>query len=167
MKLVLWILPAMLLIHRSGRRVREMVALHHWRAALLWGVGIGLTLGATALLTKAMRHQPLFTPGLSWGWVNGVVVAPIVEEVTFRGAVLGGFWPRYRFPIANTLTALFFLGAHLPGWYFQGRLTTLLLAPVGGALSIFLIGWVLGWVRYQSHSVLGSTLTHLLNNLFS
>jgi membrane protease YdiL (CAAX protease family) len=77
---------------------------------------------------------------VDWGFVDAVVVAPIVEELTFRGAVLGGLGPRYRFSIANSLTALLFLGSHFPGWYFQGRLMTELTTPVGGAVSILLIG---------------------------
>jgi membrane protease YdiL (CAAX protease family) len=74
---------------------------------------------------------------------------------------------RTRFLAANTLSAIFFVGAHLPGWYFQGRLSTMLTHLVGGAASILVIGWVLGFVAYKSKSILGSTLTHLLNNLFS
>jgi len=104
---------------------------------------------------------------LNWAFVSAVVVAPIVEELTFRGAVLGGLSKRYRFAVANSLTALFFLGAHLPGWYFQGRLWTQLATPLGGALAIVVIGWLLGVAKYQSRSLLGSTLAHALNNLFS
>lgn len=167
MKLAIWVVPALVLIRLSGRQIRAVVALNRWRSALLWGVGVGLALGALSVLSRAVGHQPLFTPQLSWPWVDAVIVSPIVEEVTFRGAVLGGLLQRSRFLIANTLTALLFLGAHLPGWYFQGRLLALLTAPVGGALSIFLIGWVLGLVYYQSRSVLGSTLAHALNNLLS
>lgn len=167
MKLLLWMLPAIILIHLSGRHVREVIAARRWRTAVLWGGGVGLLLAAIALLTKALGHQPLFAPGFSWGLVNAAVIAPIVEEFTFRGAVLGSLTQRYSFPIANTLTALFFLGAHLIGWYFQGRLVLLLTTPVGGALSIFLLGWLFGLVFRQSQSLIGSTLTHMLNNLFS
>jgi membrane protease YdiL (CAAX protease family) len=167
MKLAIWVIPALSLIRLSGRTIREVVALDRWRSALLWGGGVGLALGVLSVLSRAVSHQPLFAPQLSWAWVDAVIISPIVEEVTFRGAVLGGLMRRSRFAVANTLTALLFLGAHLPGWYFQGRLLALLTAPVGGALSIFLIGWVLGFVYYQSRSVLGSTLAHLLNNLLS
>jgi membrane protease YdiL (CAAX protease family) len=69
--------------------------------------------------------------------------------------------------VANSLTALFFLGIHLPGWCFQGRLWDMLAHPIGGALSILGIGWALGLVAYKSKSVAGSTLAHVLNNLFN
>jgi membrane protease YdiL (CAAX protease family) len=74
---------------------------------------------------------------------------------------------RNRFIAVNTLTAIFFLGVHLPGWYFQDRLSTMLTQLAGGAASILVIGWVLGFVSYKSKSILGSILTHMLNNLFS
>jgi membrane protease YdiL (CAAX protease family) len=96
-----------------------------------------------------------------------VIVAPIVEEFTFRGAILQTLLSRYRFIVANTVTAVFFLGIHLPGWRFQGRLSDMLAQPIGGALSILFIGWILGLVAYKSKSVAVSTLTHVLNNLFS
>jgi uncharacterized protein len=167
MKLALWVVPALVLIRLSGRRIRTVFAFGRWRSALLWGGGVGLVLGASAVLPALLRHQPLLSTSVSWAFVNAVVVAPIVEELTFRGAVLGGLSKRYRFAVANTLTALFFLGAHLPGWYFQGQLWSLLVTPVGGALSIFVIGWLLGFVMYRSQSLLGSTLAHMLNNLFN
>jgi len=167
MKLLLWVLPAVALIRTSGRGLRDVIGLNRVRSILLWGGGAGLVFVVSALITRAAGNKPLFLPGLTWAFVGGVIVAPIVEEITFRGAVLPDLLKRYRFVAANTLTALFFLGIHLPGWYFQGRLPAMLAQPVGGALSIFIIGWVLGLVAYKSKSVAGSTLTHILNNLFS
>lgn len=67
----------------------------------------------------------------------------------------------------HALTAVFFLGIHLPGWYSQGRLLDTAPQPIGDPLSIFIIGWALGLVAYRSESVARSTLTRILNNLFS
>lgn len=137
------------------------------RSILLWGFGPGLVLGTIALLSKGIGGQPLFISGLGWPLFSGVIVAPIVEEFTFRGAILGALGQRFRFRTANTVTALLFLGIHLPGWYFQGRLLENLLNPVSGALSIFLLGWVFGYVAHKSNSVAACTVTHMLNNLFN
>jgi len=167
MKLLLWVLPATLLLRVSGQQLRDTVGLGRLRAIIVWGGGVGLLFAVSALITKAAGHQPLFAPQLGWPFLGGVIVAPIVEEFTFRGAILRTLLARYRFIVANTLTAIFFLGIHLPGWYFQGRLTAMLAQPVGGALSILFIGWVLGLVAYKSRSVAASTVTHILNNLFS
>lgn len=166
-KLLLWVLPAGLLLRISGHRLRDTLGLGRGRAILLWGGGAGLLFAVSALIANVIAHRPLFAPQWAWPFVGGVVIAPVVEEFTFRGAVLHTLLARYRFLVANTLTTIFFLGIHLPGWYFQGRLCAMLRQPVGGALSILFIGWVLGLVAYKSKSVAASTLTHVLNNLFS
>ncbi len=137
------------------------------RAVLLWGGGVGLVLGVIAILGKTIEHQPLLIFEDTWSSISGVLVAPIVEEIVFRGAVLGALMQRYRFPIANLLTAFFFLGIHIPGWYFQGVLTDTLLSPLNGALSIFILGLIFGYVAYRSNSVSGSILAHILNNFFN
>ena len=167
MKLILWIAPAIVLIRCSGQTFGEVMALYRWRSILTWGGGVGLILGAMAILTKALGHQPLFTSQISWTLFSGVIVAPLVEEITFRGAILGALENRLRFAVANAITGLLFLGVHFPGWYFQGRLLANLKAPIGGALSIFLLGLLFGYVAHKSKSVAASTLCHMLNNLFS
>ncbi|MBW7863251.1 MAG: CPBP family intramembrane metalloprotease [Candidatus Hydrogenedens sp.] len=167
MKLLLWVLPALLLIRLSGKSVGEVMGFHRARAIAVWGGGVGLVLGITALAAKTLGSQPLFPPSLSWSLFSGVLVAPIVEELTFRGALLGPLCGRFGFWTANTITGLLFLGIHLPGWHFQGRLAENLTNPVGGALSVFLLGLLFGYVAHKSRSVAAGTLTHILNNLFS
>jgi len=166
MALFLWLLPSIILIHSLGYRVRELIAFSRWWSAILWGCTAGFILILIKVIINAFSHQPLFSLPINWSLATSVIVAPIVEEITFRGAVLRGLMLRHRFVVANTMTALFFLGAHLPGWYFQGKLSYMLTHPVGGAISILLIGWILGLVAFKSNSVLGSILTHILNNLF-
>jgi len=164
MKVVLWVLPAIGLIRWSGRTVQSVLVLHRVKSILLWGGGVGALLVALALAQKAANHR-LFFPGKSdWSFFAGVFIAPVVEELTFRGAILGNLLQRYSFATANTLTAGLFLGAHLPGWYFQGRLSLMLTAPLGGALSVFLLGWLFGFVAYKGKSTAASTLTHILSN---
>jgi membrane protease YdiL (CAAX protease family) len=167
MKLLLWIVPSVVLIHFSGRRLRAVFEMQRLRPVLAWGVGTGLVLGVISLIAKAAMRRPLFALALSWPQFSVLVVAPALEEFMFRGAVLGNLMQRHRFPLANTLTAALFLGLHLPGWHFQGCLWTNLAAPVGGALSIFLLGWVFGLVAHRSKSVVASMIAHSLNNLFS
>lgn len=129
--------------------------------------GVGLLLGGITMMMKVLCHQPFFSFDSIWSFISGVIVAPIVEEITFRGAILGAFLQRYRFAIANILTALFFLGIHLPGWYFQGSIMMNLYSPFSGALSIFILGVVFGYVAHKSKAVSGSIIAHILNNLFN
>ena len=81
--------------------------------------------------------------------------------------MLPGLLTRHRFLVANTRTALFFLGIHLSGWCVQGRLWDMLTYPIGGPLSIFGLEGALGLVAYEGKSVAGSTLTYALNNLLN
>jgi len=167
MKLLLWVILAVVLVRRSGRRVRDVIAIDRLRAALVWGGGAGLIIGATGILQRFFNDEPLVSISPSWALLSVLLVAPVVEEFTFRGAVLGNLTKRYRFAAANTLTALFFLVSHFPGWYFMGNLGENLAKPMGGALSIFVVGWVFGYVMHRSKSVIGCMLAHFLNNLFS
>jgi uncharacterized protein len=167
MKLLLWILPSVILIHLSGRTLREVMNLKHIETVILWGGGVGIALGILTLITRFIGMQPLFSVDISWALFSAVIVSPIVEEITFRGAVLGVLQKKFGFAVSNLFTALMFMGAHMPGWYFQGVLKANLLHPIGGALSIFLIGMVFGYVAHKSQSVAGSTIAHMLNNFFN
>lgn len=59
--------------------------------------------------------------GLALLCVGIVVVAPVVEELLFRGALLRALQRRYSAPVAVFVSALVFAGAHLlgdPGSYY-------------------------------------------------
>ncbi|NLV40738.1 MAG: CPBP family intramembrane metalloprotease [Candidatus Hydrogenedentes bacterium] len=167
MKLLLWIAPSLVLIRLSGRSAGGVMGLSRVREIIVWGGGVGLALGVTALAVKWAGHRPLFASAPGWPLFSGVVVAPLVEEFTFRGALMGALAGRFRFWSANLLTAAFFLAIHLPGWHFQGCLLDNLKSPAGGALSIFLLGLVFGYVVHRTRSVAAGTLAHALNNLFN
>jgi len=166
MKLVLWIVPAIFVLRSLGMRVGDAMRGNGIASALLWGVGVGVLIGAEAVVRKWLGHQP-YSFALSWPMVNVVLVAPIVEELVFRGAVLGGLTRRYRFGVANVIASLLFVGAHVPGWYFTGTLVQNLTIPLGGALSIFVLGLIFGFVVLKSRSLAGGMIAHGINNLFS
>ena len=167
MKLLLWIGPALVLIRLSGQTLAGVMGLRRVRALILWGGGVGLVLGLAAATVRLAGQQPLFASPLGWPLVSGVVVSPIIEEITFRGAILTALKTRFQFWLANLITGIFFLGIHLPGWYFQGRLWANLTDPVGGALAVLWLGLVFGFVAHKSRSVAAATLCHVLNNLFN
>ncbi|MBP7053809.1 MAG: CPBP family intramembrane metalloprotease [Phycisphaerae bacterium] len=167
MKVLLWIAPSLWLVRVSGQKLRDAFGLSHLRRAVLWGSSVGLALALITTAAKAVQHQPLFDRSLDWGFINAVVIAPLFEEFMFRGAVLGALMQRYRFAVANVITALLFLGLHLPGWYFQGRLWEHLTALIGGALAIFLLGLLFGLATHRGKSLIAGILAHAISNLFS
>ena len=164
-KLLAWILPSICLVRRTGRTVRGLFTVHSLRKMLLWSGLIGVVLVLMNIGGHWLKHTPVFAHVLSFSFVNVVVIAPVFEEFTMRGAIFGELRRRYSFPVANTVTALLFVLLHCPGWYFKGSLVSNLLTPLGGALSIFVIGWLCGLVAERGRSVIGSMLVHLLNNL--
>lgn len=166
LKGLFWVLPAILVFRYSRMSVNDAFRGRGIRSILLWGVGVGALIGAEVVIRKWISHQP-YSLAFSWPLLNVIVTAPFVEEFVFRGAVLGGLLMRYRFGVANVIASLLFVGAHFPGWYFTGSLIENLTKPVGGALSIFILGLIFGFVTLKCRSVAGGMIAHAINNLFS
>ncbi|NLF28093.1 MAG: CPBP family intramembrane metalloprotease [Clostridiales bacterium] len=167
LRVLIWVLPSVAIIRRSGRRFRDALGAGRIRSALLWGGVSGVLVGCTTLIFRAVRGMPLFSIDWSWALLTAVVVGPIVEEITFRGAVLGALEARCSFAVSNLITGVLFLLIHFPGWYFQGALMRNLVSPVGGALSVLLLGWLFGYIAHRSKSLAGGILVHMLNNFFA
>ncbi len=78
-----------------------------------------------------------------------VVIAPITEELFFRGIVLRGLLSRFRPAVAVLLSALLFAAIHLNPWQF---------------LSALFLGIVFGWFYLRTGSITLCVLGHALNN---
>jgi hypothetical protein len=77
------------------------------------------------------------------------VLAPIVEELIFRGVIFSGFQRIYPAYLAIFFSALLFGLFHLNPWQ---------LGPT------FLLGLLLGYVRLRTGSLLATIFTHALHN---
>ena len=164
-KLMVWIAPMLLIVTCVLKR--PAVA-YLGLTGFARGIRAGAVVGAAFVLVSAIVD--VFTrthalPGPSWGMLNALAVAPLFEEVMFRGFALKAledsgcrFWP------ANTIAAILFLGLHLPGWHFMGALGASQLV-VG--LSVVIIGMVAGYAKRLSNSTWASVTVHFLNNLYS
>jgi membrane protease YdiL (CAAX protease family) len=97
---------------------------------------------------------PLFVELASPGWVFviGVVLAPIVEELFFRGFLFAGFRQQYGWKKAALLSAFFFALIHL-------QLTAI--------LPIFLLGLIFASLYQYSGSIWPAVLMHMLSNGFA
>jgi membrane protease YdiL (CAAX protease family) len=85
-----------------------------------------------------------------WGGILRVVIlAPIVEELIFRGVIFSGFQRIYPSFLAIFFSALLFALFHLNPWQL---------------IPTFLLGLVLGFVRHRTGSLLAAIFTHALHN---
>jgi uncharacterized protein len=164
-KLLIWLLPIPLLVRTwTGEPLVTFLSLRRVRQGVATGVVFGLAFVVVSAVKDVVTRQ-LGVPTPSPGLVNALVIAPVLEEIVFRGILLHAlqdaqvrFWP------ANLLTALLFLGMHLPGWYFVGSASlTQGIAMVG----IVLVGLGAGYSKQRSGSLWGSILFHTVNNLYS
>lgn len=95
--------------------------------------------------------SPLFeqTQSLALIVFVGVIVAPLVEEVFFRGFLFAGFREKYGWKKAATISAVFFSFIHL-------QLIT--------ALPIFMLGYIFAYVYHKSNSLWLPMLLHAMIN---
>lgn len=87
--------------------------------------------------------------GLWGGVLRVVVLAPVVEEMIFRGVIFNGFQKNYSPVGAIFFSALLFALFHLNPWQ---------LGPT------FLLGLLLGFVRLRTGSLLATIVIHALHN---
>lgn len=77
------------------------------------------------------------------------VVAPIVEELIFRGLIFNGFRKNYNGFVAVFMSALLFSLFHLNPWQMPAT---------------FVLGLLLGWLMLRTNNILVAMLGHSINN---
>ena len=77
------------------------------------------------------------------------VVAPVVEEVFFRGLILKGYLKHYSVKKSLIVSALLFGIAHFNPWQF---------------VTAIIIGIAIGWFYERTDSIVPSVYAHALNN---
>jgi membrane protease YdiL (CAAX protease family) len=88
-------------------------------------------------------------------WLATIIVAPVTEELLFRGFLHRG-WAPSRLGVCGTIVLTSALWAALHQQYNWL-----------GILCIFLMGLIFGWVRQRSGSTTPTIILHALNNLFA
>jgi len=78
-----------------------------------------------------------------------VIVAPVTEELLFRGIILRGLLSRHRPAVAVVLAALLFALLHVNPWQF---------------VSTFFLGAAFGWFYLRSGSVALCVIAHAIHN---
>ncbi len=88
-----------------------------------------------------------------YGWVGAflkvAIIAPIVEELIFRGMILNGFRRNYNGFVAVFMSALLFSLFHLNPWQMP---------------STFVLGLLVGWLILRTNNIFVAIIGHSINN---
>ncbi|HLO32700.1 MAG TPA: type II CAAX endopeptidase family protein [Anaerolineales bacterium] len=87
----------------------------------------------------------------AWFLIVGIVSAPFVEEIFFRGFLFQGFRQRYGWITAMLLSSAIFAVAHL---------------DLVALIPTFILGNVLAYIYHRSNSVWPGMILHFLVNAF-
>ena len=90
-------------------------------------------------------------------FLNEFFFTALGEEVFFRGLLGGWLMRRFGFLLGNTLQTIIFFLPHALFVLVAPNLWPLLIFPAA-------LGWVNGWLRYKTESVLPGMLIHGLGN---
>jgi CAAX protease family protein len=132
-----------------------------------WHVVVGIAIVITVLAISGLaadasgQEMPAFMTGtfatardagiLPLFILSFVVIAPMEEEILFRGFLFRGLVPRLGTIVTIVLTAVIWSIVHLQyNWFFVGE--------------IFLLGLTFGWLRWWSGSLILTFLLHAANN---
>jgi uncharacterized protein len=88
--------------------------------------------------------------GFTGALMKVVIIAPVVEELIFRGVIMHGLMRNYSKGTAIFLSGLLFALFHLNPWQFPAT---------------FMLGLLLGWIMIRTHSILLCIIGHGINNL--
>lgn len=121
-----------------------------------WFLGAGVFAAVRALAPAALVAKFDLGRLFEGPWVEQVgfavaasVVAPLCEEVAFRGHLAAAFHSRHRPPIAIGASALLFALLHLD--------------PLRGP-SLLLLGALYGWLAWRTGSIWPAVVAHAVNN---
>ena len=164
-------------LRRRGRPRKEILDRLGLRSASLenyvWVLGILAIVGVLAVwATRSVPEEVLRSPnvaasqyaGLSLGAGTVLLVllreafyVALGEELLFRGLLGGVLFRRLGFALGNLLQTALFLLPHLALLLVSLGLWRLVLVQL-------VAGWLLGWLRFRSGSVLPGWLAHSLTN---
>ena len=120
-------------------------------AAMAYGLGASLALGYFNPVSKTWFALPESPLALVAGFALVVILAPLSEELLFRGWIYTALRSRFGFATALWASAIIFALAHWDPTHLY-------------ALAILPLGLVLGYVRERTGSARGTTLFHMIYN---
>ena len=130
-------------------------------SVLIWAIlaGLGAILPLQWLyeqmnitMTDDVKHLFESIMGSRWGYLTLGILAPVAEELVFRGAILRSLMDyfNHRLPwIPIVASALLFGAVH---------------GNMAQFANAFTMGLLLGWLYYRTHSIVPGVVLHWVNN---
>jgi uncharacterized protein len=172
-KLLVWVLPVFLYLKLYERRrplrylklttrpARNGLALAALASALFFSAVVIFERFTSGRNLESLYRASAHAIGLA---LLSVAVSPVLEEVLFRGFVLGELWERMSFLRADLLTSALFVLAHWPYWLWANGFGKEML---GASLSVFILAVFLGYVLKWTNSLWPCVAIHIFNNFLS
>jgi membrane protease YdiL (CAAX protease family) len=159
---LLLLVPVWILALRKYGAGWDTLGLRGFKTEML-GLGCGLMLLSLAfnlvygllLGLFGLRIQPDLVPilaQLSSPWfllIGGAIVAPVVEEIFFRGFVFTGLRPRYGWQKSAVISSALFAVIHL--------------IPTA-IIPIFILGYIFAYLYHRSGSIWPAIVMHAATN---
>lgn len=101
---------------------------------------------------EQMNYLPLFgndTYSLPVAITSIIIMAPIVEEIFFRGYIFTDLYSKYGHKIASIIASLIFAALHMQFNVF---------------IPLFILGLIITTIRYKSDSIWPAIFFHVINN---
>ena len=184
LQLIVFSIPSIILVAiyrwRVGESWRDAFSKVGWQGSkpiyYLWGLLFLCVIGGLAWATMKFIPESLFhsenvnisnyadVPRTLKGFLSiflyEAFYIALGEEIFFRGWLGGWLNRRLGFPVGNLIQSSCFLLPHL-------MLLTVSLEFWPILIPQFAAGWLQGWLRYKSGSILPSWLLHSLSNALS
>lgn len=132
-----------------------LVAVLSYLVQIICIVGIFMLINRFFPVIDTDEEQSVLEFGRSgWGFwlsfISSVVVAPVIEELMFRGIIFVGLAKKLPLWVAAVVSALAFAFMH---------------GQINVGIYTFIFGLILSWVYIRSGSLYPGILAHFLNNL--
>ncbi|MBA3944514.1 MAG: CPBP family intramembrane metalloprotease [Herpetosiphonaceae bacterium] len=162
LRLLIWVLPVFWYL-RYVEHVNPIAYLnlqHHWQRGVLIGLALTSINILGSLLRFGLPHMSLHA--ITWNdLLSTSLLIGVIEEIPYRGFILQQLQNFCPFWVASLITALLFVGIHLPGWI------ALHLLRAESVVTIFIFGIVMAIVVRYSKSLWSAIVVHSLNDFLS
>lgn len=182
LQLIMFSIPSLIFVtvrRRGGEKWDEVFSKIGWQGSrpiyFLWSLGAMIIVGGLGWLAfRAVPSEVLQDPNINisdytgWTlsvssfllvWLREAIYVALGEEIFFRGFLGGWLVRRLGFAIGNIVQTLVFILPHLLLLLVSQSLWPIIIVQL-------IAGWLLGWLRYRSNSILPGLLAHGLSNAF-